>query len=125
MKRTKRLTLALGGLAALTAEWALVRFPLFGLHGMKEWSMDLLFFGLTVVAAAGALGAKWAVLGTLAGYLVGFFCGVIFNYPGKTPDTRMGWWVWTCVYLAGIALGIAASVILMARKKRNHEGNSY
>lgn len=118
MEAKKRLTLALGGAAVLAAEWALVRFPLFGLHGMKEWPTDLLLFGLIAAVAAGALGAKWAVFGTLAGYLAGFFCGVMFNYPGKTPGTRMGWWVWTCVFLAGIALGIAASIIFAIRKKK-------
>lgn len=120
MEAKKRLTLALGGLAALTAEWALVRFLLFGLHGMMQWPWLLFLLGLIFVAAAGALGAKWVVLGTLAGYLIGFFCGVIFNGPGKTPGTTMGWWVWICVYLAGIAVGIAASAVLAARKARNN-----
>ena len=112
----KRLALTLGGLAVLAAEWALVRFPLFGLHMMKDWPWILFILGLIVVAIAGASGAKWVIFGTLAGYLAGFFCGVILDYPGKTMD----WWVWTCVFLAGIVLGIAASIILTMRKKRNN-----
>ena len=118
MGAKNRLTLVLGGAAVLALDWALVRFPLLGLHWMKEWPTDLFLFGLIVVVTAGSLGAKWAVFGTLAGYLTGFFCGLAFNYPGKTPGTRMGWWVWTCVFLAGIVLGIAASVILAVRQKR-------
>ncbi|MBD5084296.1 MAG: hypothetical protein HDT33_04320 [Clostridiales bacterium] len=105
----KRLTLALGGAAILAAEWLLVRFPLFGLHGMTQWPWILFLTGLIAAVFAGALGAKWAVLGTLAGYLIGFFCGVIFNIPGPNGTTR-GWFVWMCVFLAGILLGIIVSV---------------
>ena len=111
----KRLALTLGGMAVLAAEWALVRFPLLDLHGMFEWPWDLFLVGLIAVVIAGALGAKWAVLGTLAGYLIGFFCGVIFNIPGPN-DTRQGPLVWMCVFLAGIVLGIAASIIFKNAK---------
>ena len=111
MDAKRRLALTLGGLAVLAAEWALVRFPLFGLHGMKDWPWILFLVGLIVVAIAGASGAKWAVFGTQAGYLAGFFCGVIFG-------TTMDWWVWTCVLLAGIVLGTVASIIFAARKKK-------
>ena len=109
----KRLALTLGGLAVLAAEWALVRFPLFGLHRMKDWPWILFIFGLIVVAIAGASGAKWVIFGTLAGYPAGFFCGEILDYPDKTMD----WWVWTCVFLAGILLGTALSIIFAMRKK--------
>ena len=115
----KRLALTLGGAAILAAEWALVRFPLLDLHWMIEWPWDLFMVGLITVAIAGALGAKWAVLGTLAGYLIGFFCGVIFDFPAPSPNPcneRSGWAVWTCVFLAGIVLGIAASIIFKNAK---------
>ena len=111
----KRLTLALGGAAILAAEWLLIRFPLFGLHWMKEWPLDLLIVGLVAVAVAGILGAKWAVLGTLAGYLTGFFCGLIYNPPGPN-GTRLGPLVWMFVFLAGILLGIAVSVVSAWRR---------
>lgn len=119
MNAKKRLTLALGGAVILAAEWALVRFPLIGLHGMFEWPWDLFMVGLIAVVIAGALGAKWTVLGTLAGYLVGFFCGVILDFPIKgDPCYRTtGWIVWTCVFLAGIVVGAVASMVMAARKR--------
>lgn len=116
----KRLALTLSGAAILTAEWLLVRFPLLDLHGMKEWPWDLFVIGLIAVVIAGALGAKWAALGAVTGYLTGFFCGVIFNFPGPAPDTTAGWAVWTFVFLAGILLGIAASVIIPIVSKRKY-----
>lgn len=119
MEVKKRLALTLGGAVILAAEWALVRYPLLGLHGMFEWPWDLFMVGLIAVVIAGASGAKWAVLGTLAGYLIGFFCGIMFNFPGRDPGTRMGWAVWTCVFLAGIVLGIAASIILTMGKHKD------
>lgn len=116
MDAKKRLTLDLGGAVILAAEWLLVRFPLLGLHGMYEWPWDLFIVGLIAVAIAGALGAKWAVLGTLTGYLVGFFCGIVFNIPGPN-NTRLGPFIWACVFLDGILLGTALSIIFAMRKK--------
>lgn len=107
----KRLLLTLCGLAVLAAEWLLVRFPLLGLHGMRDWPWILFVIGLIAVVVSGALGAKWTVLGTLVGYLGGFFCGLISNIPGPN-DTTQGWVVWACIFLAGILLGIAAPVII-------------
>ena len=117
MNLKQRLTPLLGGAAILTAEWLLVRFPLFGLHGMMSWPWDLFLVGLAAVVIAGALGAKWTVLGTLAGYLTGFFCGVIFDIPGHHGATQ-GPFIWACVFLAGVLLGIAASVIIPLVSKR-------
>lgn len=117
MELRAKLKLGLGGLAVLAAEWLLIRFPLLGLHGMRDWPWVLFIVGLIAVVIAGALGAKWAVLGTLAGYLGGFFCGVIFNFPGRTPGATVGWAVWTCVFLAGIVVGAVAPIVMAARKR--------
>ena len=119
MNAKEKLALTLGGAVILAAEWLLVRFPLLGLHGMKEWPGDLFIAGLIAAVIAGVLGAKWAVLGTLAGYLIGFFCGVVFNIPGPN-NTRQGPFVWACVFLAGILLGFAASVIISLVSKRKY-----
>lgn len=120
MNMKKRLILLLGGAAILMAEWLLVRFPLFGLHGMSGWPFDLFLVGLIAVVIAGALGAKWTVLGTLAGYLIGFFCGEIYDILGPDPYCchSQGPFIWACVFLAGILLGIAASVIIPLVSKR-------
>lgn len=118
MNMKKRLILLLGGAAILMAEWLLVRFPLFGLHGMIGWPFDLFLVGLIAVIIAGALGAKWTVLGTLAGYLIGFFCGEIFDISSSDGYHTQGPSIWACVFLAGILLGIAASVIIPLVTKR-------
>lgn len=120
MTLKKRLTLALGGAILLAAEWALVRFPLFGLHHMADWPWLLFIVGLIAAVIGGLLGAKWTVAGTLAGYPVGFACGMIFDLPGRIPGATIGWWVWTCVFLAGILLGTAASVVSALRRKHEH-----
>lgn len=122
MNAVAKIKLGLGGLAALAAEWLLIRFPLFGLHGMNDWPWLLFLADVIAVVIAGLLGAKWVVLGTLLGYLGGFFCGVIFDFPikGDPCNGTTGWVVWTCVFLAGIAVGAVApaAIALISKKKR-------
>jgi hypothetical protein len=63
------------------------------------------------------------MLGTVAGYVVGFASGMLF---GRTYYAHVGddlwiprhnaWQIWTLVYLAFIAAGIVIEVLVRRRK---------
>lgn len=105
MKERKTGILSLLG---LTGSYFLVRYPLFFLHGMKEWPFDLFILGAVVITLSGLVykGKVLPVL-TAAGYLVGFFVGYLFQ-TDYGIDLNSLWLIWSGVYLACILLGFVA-----------------
>lgn len=92
-------------LFGLTMAYFLIRYPLFSLHGMKQWPLILFYAGAVVIAAAGLIfGKKILPLTTLAGYAAGFLAGYFFR-SGGTPGHSDLWIIWTGVYLGAMILG--------------------
>jgi hypothetical protein len=93
------------------------------LHGMRQWSVILFVVGLIVIAISAISNSQKVMLGTVAGYVVGFASGMLF---GRTYYVHVGddlwiprhnaWQIWTLVYLAFIAAGIVIEIIIRRRK---------
>lgn len=111
----KKRLYAILSLAFLTLSYLAVRYPLLGLHGMKQWPFALFIFGAALIAVFG-IGMKRKLLPVLtsAGYIAGFFAGYLFQY-----DYGIGlnsfWIIWTSVFLVFILAGAAAE--LFTKKK--------
>lgn len=120
--KNERISVLCVSLLALAVGFIVIRFALFGLHGMKQWPM-LLFCAAAVVCAAGALvKAYFTACITSAGYIVGF--AVALSLAKTTVDPVMGavnnlWFIWLIVLLICIIMGIATDIyISLNRKKR-------
>ncbi len=103
----------------LTGSYLVLRYPLFFLHGMKQWPLALFLAGVIIVVISGlVLSRKILPLFTLAGYVVGFIFGCIFQFDYGPDYNRLNsfWMIWTCIYFAAILAGIAAEVICSKRK---------
>lgn len=97
--------------------FVLCRYAFFGVHGLKEWPLNLAVIGLIAIVIAGFCKANKVMMYTAGGYLLGFFIGLIFNEDGLDSGggrTNNFWIIWTAAFLAAI-LG---SVILELAGKR-------
>lgn len=103
----KRIAGALSLIGLIGAYWV-VRYPLFSFHHMKEWPLDLLIFGVIVIAVSGLIrGRKLVPICTFIGYGVGFVLGYLFQFDyGRELNSL--WLIWTIVYLAVMLVGAAA-----------------
>ncbi|MCM1055509.1 MAG: hypothetical protein NC394_08310 [Bacteroides sp.] len=111
----KRLNGALS-LAGLIGAYLILRYPLFFLHGMKQWPFILFAFGGIVIAVSGLVfGKKILPLSTLIGYTVGFVLGYLFQFDYGIGLNSL-WIIWTCVYLAAVFVGSISEICFRNKK---------
>ena len=105
---------AILSLVALAAAYLLVRYPLFRLHGMKEWPLILLAAGVVVLVVF-AVSRKGRIVlistpgGYAAGFLIGCLAGGAYGPPEAGLNSRRI--VWTAVFAACVLVGLAADLI--------------
>ena len=82
------------------------------LHGMRQWPIILLILGLFVIALSAVSNYRKVMISTVVGYVVGFACGMLFNWDTYHPERGPGvysnnsWSIWTLVFLGFIVAGI-------------------
>lgn len=119
MLQKKNIVMHLGSLCALLAEYLLVRYAMIGLHGMYQWPVMLLGFGMIVLAISFFKRRRMLPLVASGSYLVSFFLGVIFQTEGTDPGgggTNNLWLIWTCAMIALVAFGFVFEGIYRERK---------
>lgn len=120
--KNERISVLAVSLTALLSGFLVIRFMLFGMHGMKQWPF-MLFIAAAVVCAVGALiKAYFTACITSAGYIIGFAIALSLS---KTTIDASGaavnnlWFIWLTVILICIIMGIFTDIyISLNRKKR-------
>lgn len=98
----------------LAVAFLVFRFPLFGIHGMKQWPLFLFLFGVIIIAVFGiALRNSILSVSTVIGYVLGFFIGYLFQTDYGIELNSM-WTIWTCSYIAIILVG---AIVAVARRR--------
>ncbi|MBC8530405.1 hypothetical protein [Gehongia tenuis] len=97
----------------LGAGYGLIRFVLFGMHGMKDWPDLMAGAGLAVLIAAALAGGRRTAWASALGYAAGFLLGALLSCGGTDPGggkTNNLWIIWAGAYglfiLGGIALDL-------------------
>ncbi len=106
-------------LIGLIGSYLVLRYPLLFLHGMKQWTLALFLVGVIIIVISGlVLNRKILPFFTLAGYIVGFIFGSIFQFDYGPDYNRLNnfWIIWACIDLAAILAGIVAEVFCRKRK---------
>ena len=85
MLEKKNLHLHLVSLVILLAEYLLIRYALIGLHGMFQWPVMLLGFGMIVIAISFFLKKRILPIIAAVSYLLSFVIGVVFKTDGTDP----------------------------------------
>lgn len=92
----------------LAGSFLLCRFPLFALHGMKQWPGVLAGLGCLALLAAMVLKGRRLAVAAGLGYLAGFGAALLFHRQGLDPGggrTDNFWIIWTVFYLLCLAAG--------------------
>lgn len=87
--------------------YLLVRFPLFAMHGMKDWPDLLAILSIVVIVMASILKKRRVFVGVIVGYLGGFIFAMIFRQKGLDAGggaTSNGWILWITFLLISIGL---------------------
>ena len=109
------------GFFLLAGSYLFIRFPLFPLHGMKDWPLVLLACGTAVIVIAEVLKCRYVPFFAALGYLAGFLAGYVGQSDSYDPGGgRLNnlWWIWTLVFLTVIAIGIGVEIL---QKRKGNE----
>ncbi len=118
-EKNKKMILRLAPFGILLLGFVLCRFAFFGLHGMKEWPLDLLLAGLVVITMSLLTKKQIIAWCTAGGYLAGFFVGVLFHSEGFDPGggrTDNLWILWTVTFMVCIVAGAVTETVIKWRR---------
>jgi len=103
-----------GAVIALLLSFLLCRFVFFEFHGNKQWPVIMLVIGLVAAGNAAVFNSKIMMVCTVAGYLGGFFIGILQGVDVVDPGGGVinDWWVkWTISFFAIVAFGVISELI--------------
>ena len=109
-----RVLWVVGAVIALLLSFLLCRFVFFEFHGNKQWPVIMLVIGLVAAGNAAVFNSKIMMVCTVAGYLGGFFIGLLQGVDVVDPGGGMinDWWVkWTISFFAIVAIGVISELI--------------
>lgn len=92
-------------------------------HKSKEWPLDLFLFGFAIIIIASCFYFKKVMVSTVAGYIIGYICAIIFNKDGRDPGggrTNNAWIIWLISFLVIVIIGITWEVIDKRVKSNRH-----
>jgi hypothetical protein len=108
---------AAGASGALFICFLLCRHIFYELYGNLDWPIAMFVLGLAVIFVAAFPGAKKAMVCTVAGYVISFMVGIVFNYEREIVNNGIivernytAWWIWTASFLLAIAAGVVWEV---------------
>ena len=113
----KRAT-GIAALAAIVAAYVVFRYPLFSLHGMKDFPLYLCILGAVLIAISGiGKGNRTLPVAAALGYILGFPVGKLFEQNYGQGLNSM-WIIWLICFAAAILLGIIVNCLV--RRKPTH-----
>ena len=110
IQQNKNLVLIHGiSLGVLLLGFLLCRYAFFGLHGMKEWPIDLFIVGMAALLISLLARKQYVPWFVATGYFLSFLLSVMFHTEGTDPGggkTDNLWIIWTVAFLGCILAGI-------------------
>lgn len=107
----KRVT-GIAALASIVAAYVVFRYPLFSLHGMKDFPLYLCILGAVLIAISGiGKGNRILPMAAALGYILGFPAGKLFERNYSEGLNSM-WIIWLICFAAAILLGVIVNCLV-------------
>ncbi|RVU98486.1 hypothetical protein EII22_01365 [Coriobacteriales bacterium OH1046] len=106
-------------LLALVAAFCLFRYPLFHLHGMRQWPLVLVAAAMAISCISILLDRAIVSTFTAIGYAAGFGAGLLFHSRGVDAgggSTDSLWLIWTAVMACFIVAGVLVAAVKARRE---------
>lgn len=108
----RKRTVGIAALAAIVAAYVVFRYPLFSLHGMKDFPLYLCILGAVLIAISGiGKGNRTLPVAVALGYILGFPAGKLFEQNYGQGLNSM-WIIWLICFAAAILLGIILNCLV-------------
>ncbi len=98
-------------LIAITIAYLIFRYPLFFLHGMKDFPHALYIVGFLIIVITGIVkNGSFIPIMTAIGYVIGFIAGELFQFDYGIGLNSM-WIIWLCCFIAAALIGSVSSFL--------------
>ena len=118
MTNNNRMKIAVLSVGILAIGFSMIRFPLFQLHGMKQWPFILMLLCLAVIIISFILKTKITSLACSVSYIIAFFFAYIFQTDGIDASggkTNNLWIIWTIIVIMTVVM-FGIMEYIMSRK---------
>lgn len=106
---------------AIAGCYLVVRYPLFGLHGMKEFPLLLCAVGLVLIFLTGLVRKNKVLPPIIAlGYILGFAAGALFGYDYGEGLNNL-WIIWLWCFVSIVVVGVVGNLFLQKRSQEKKE----
>lgn len=106
---------------AVAGCYLLVRYPLFGLHGMKEFPLLLCVVGVFLIFLTGLVRKNKVLPPIIAlGYIIGFAAGTLFGYDYGEGLNNL-WIIWLWSFVTIVLVGVVGNLFLQKRSQEKKE----
>lgn len=113
----RKRTVGIDALAAIAAAYVVFRYPLFFLHGMKDFPLYLCILGAVLIVISGVLkGNRILPIAAALGYILGFPAGKLFEKSYGEGLNSM-WIIWLICFAAAILMGIIVNFLVQRKTK--------
>ena len=108
----RKRAVGIAALAAIVAAYVVFRYPLFSLHGMKDFPLYLCILGAVLIAISGiGKGNRTLPVAAALGYILGFPVGKLFEQNYGQGLNSM-WIIWLICFATAILLGIIVNCLV-------------
>lgn len=108
-------------LIVLAGSYLVVRYLLFGLHGMKEFPLLLFAVGVFLIFLTGLVRKNKVLPPIIAfGYIMGFAAGALFGYDYGEGLNNL-WIIWLWCFVTIVLVGVVGNLFLQKRAQQKKE----
>lgn len=109
-------------LIAMVGSYLVVRYLLFGLHGMKEFPLVFWAVGVFLIILTGLVKKNKVLPPIIAlGYIIGFAAGALFGYDYGEGLNNL-WIIWLWCFVTIVLVGVIGNLFLQKRSQQKYEG---
>ncbi len=109
-------------LIVMVGSYLVVRYLLFGLHGMKEFPLVLWVVGVFLIILTGLVKKNKVIPPIIAlGYIIGFAVGALFGYDYGEGLNNL-WIIWLWCFVTIVLVGVIGNLFLQKRSQQKYEG---
>ena len=119
--RMKSRLIGILSMIAVAGCYLVVRYPLFGLHGMKEFPLLLCVVGELLIFLTGLVRKNKVLPPIIAlGYIIGFAAGTLFGYDYGEGLNNL-WIIWLWCFITIVLVGVVGNLFLQKRSQEKKE----
>ena len=105
-------------LIALGGAYLVIRYLLFGLHGMKDFPLLLCAVGVFLIFLTGLVRKSKVLPPIIAlGYILGFAAGALFGYDYGEGLNNL-WIIWLWCFVTIVLVGVVGDLFLQKRSQQ-------